>query len=239
MAATAARSAAVTARRLMRALVRASLATAAAEGWPYASLVLVAVDHDASPLLLLSDLAEHSKNIARDRRVSLLFDGTGGRDDPLTGPRVTVLGELATTDDHRLFSRFTERHPSAAAYAGFADFHLYRLAVQRAHLVAGFGRIEAIAGEALIYPASSALTAAEAEILRHMAADHADAVNLYANRILGFPGDDWRLTGIDPEGIDLRRGGRVERLDFEASVSDASAARAALVRLANLARQRP
>ena len=103
----------------------------------------------------------------------------------------------------------------------------------------GAGLAQASAGETLIYPASSALTAAEAEILRHMAADHADAVNLYANRILGFPGDDWRLTGIDPEGIDLRRGGRVERLDFEASVSDASAARAALVRLANLARQRP
>jgi len=64
-----AKPAAVTARRLMRALDRASLATAAPEGWPYASLVLVAVDHDASPLLLLSDLAEHSKNITRDQRV--------------------------------------------------------------------------------------------------------------------------------------------------------------------------
>jgi heme iron utilization protein len=239
MAETAGTSAATTARRLMRALDRASLATAAAEGWPYASLVLVAVDHDASPLLLLSDLAEHSKNIGHDKRVSLLFDGTGGRDDPLTGPRVTVLGELATTKDRRLRSRFTERHPSAAGYAGFADFHLYQLAVQRAHLVAGFGRIEPIAGEALIYPASTALADAEAEILRHMAADHTDAINLYANRILGLPGDDWRLTGVDPEGIDLRRGGRVERLDFEAPVSDASAARAALVRLANLARQHP
>ena len=170
---------------------------------------------------------------------SLLCDGTAGRDDPLTGPRVTVLGEFATTGDRRLLSRFTERHPSAAAYAGFGDFHLYRLTVRRAHLVAGFGRIEAIAGEALLFPASPALAGAEDEILRHMAAEHADAINLYANRLLGLPGSDWRLTGIDPEGIDLRRGGRVERLDFETPVSDASAARVALVRLANLARQRP
>jgi hypothetical protein len=116
---------AATARRLMRALDRATLATSL-EGWPYASLVLAAVDHDASPLLLLSDLAEHSKNIARDRRASLLFDGTAGRDDPLTGARVTVIGEIQRIEDQRLVSRFTARHPSAAGYAGFADFHLYR-----------------------------------------------------------------------------------------------------------------
>jgi heme iron utilization protein len=111
------------ARRLLRGLDRAGLATSQ-QGWPYASLVLAAVDHDASPLLLLSDLAEHSKNLKRDPRVSLLFDGTAGRDDPLTGPRVTVLGELAAVADPRLVARFTRRHPAAADYAGFADFHL-------------------------------------------------------------------------------------------------------------------
>src|ERR1700733_1009397 len=138
-------SPAATARQLIRGLDRATLATSlgSSEGqWPYASLVLVAADFDASPLLLISTLAEHTKNLARDARASLLFDGTQGLDDPLTGARVTVLGELRRDPDpvSRL-RRFIARHPSAALYAGFKDFALYRLAVIRAHLVAGFGRI--------------------------------------------------------------------------------------------------
>jgi heme iron utilization protein len=228
-------SPAVTARRLMRSLDRATLATSQ-DGWPYASLVLAAVDHDASPLLLLSDLAEHSKNLKRDARASLLFDGTAGRDDPLTGARVTVLGEARAVEDARLLGRFTRRHPSAAGYAGFADFHLYRLDIARAHLVAGFGRIHAINAPALQLPNAPALAAAESGILEHMNDDHAEAIELYATRLAGASATGWRMTGIDPEGIDLRRGGTVLRLDFPAPVGDAEGARAALVRLARHAR---
>ncbi|HWG78172.1 MAG TPA: DUF2470 domain-containing protein [Stellaceae bacterium] len=228
-------SPAATARRLMRSLDRATLATSQ-DGWPYASLVLAAVDHDASPLLLLSDLAEHSKNLKRDARASLLFDGTAGRDDPLTGARVTVLGEARPVNDARLLARFTGRHPSAAGYAGFADFHLYRLDIARAHLVAGFGRIHSITAQALQSPAAPALAAAESDILAHMNDDHAEAIELYASRLAGGSGSGWRMTGIDPEGIDLRRGGAVARLDFPAPVGDAEGARAALVRLARQAR---
>lgn len=226
----------MTARRLMRSVDRATLATSQ-DGCPYASLVLTALDHDASPLLLLSDLAEHSKNLKREPRASLLFDGTAGRDDPLTGARVTVLGEAKPVDDARLLTRFTARHPSAAGYAGFADFHLYRLDIARAHLVAGFGRIHAIAAAALRSPPAPALAAAESGILEHMNDDHAEAIELYATRLGGGSGSGWRMTGIDPEGIDLRRGGAVVRLDFPAPVGDAEGARAALVRLARHARR--
>jgi hypothetical protein len=228
--------AAAAARRLMRTLDRAALATSL-DGWPYASLVLVAADHDASPLLLLSDLAQHTKNLKRDGKASLLFDGTAGRDDPLTGARVTVLGELAAVAEPRLLDRFTERHPSAAGYAGFADFRLYRLAVARAHLVAGFGKIDWVPAEALLAPGAAELVAAEADIRQHMNADHADAIDLYAQRLLGQTGDGWRLTGVDAEGADLRRGGCVARLDFGAPVGDAKSVRAEFVRLAKLARQ--
>ena len=109
------------ARRLLRAADRATFATTlagrepvGAESWPYASLVLLTCDHDAAPLLLMSDLAEHSKNIAAEARAALLIDGTAGRVDPLTGPRVTVLGRAEKTDDPRLKARFVARHPSAA-----------------------------------------------------------------------------------------------------------------------------
>ena len=134
---------------VIQAADRASLATAQ-NGWPFASLVLAALDADGTPLLLISDLAEHAKNIARGPRVSLLFDGTAGLADPLTGPRVTVLGEARQSDDPARLKRFLARHPSAELYAGFADFHLYRVEVARAHLVAGFGRIHWIEAPELL-----------------------------------------------------------------------------------------
>lgn len=165
------------ARRLLRGLDRAVLATSMA-GWPYASLVLVATAPEGAPLLLISDLAQHTMNIAADRRVSLLFDGTSGLDEPLTGPRVSLLGHAERVADEHLLARFCARHPSAGFYAGFADFHLYRVAVERAHLVAGFGRIDWIDGRALLPDGIGALAAVEADIVRHMNDDHGDAVQL-------------------------------------------------------------
>ncbi|HTS92071.1 MAG TPA: pyridoxamine 5'-phosphate oxidase family protein [Stellaceae bacterium] len=137
---TSAASPAGQAMTVMRAADRAYLATSQ-RGWPFASLVLAALDADGTPMLLISDLSEHAKNIAGESRVSLLFDGTAGLADPLTGPRVTVLGHAKQSDAAERLRRFLARHPAAELYAGFKDFHLYRVEVARAHLVAGFGRI--------------------------------------------------------------------------------------------------
>jgi len=138
-------------RALIRSADRAVLATALG-GWPYASLVLPAADADGAPLLLLSDLAEHARNLKADPRCSLLFDGTQGLADPLTGLRVTVMGEARPIADKALVERFVARHPSAELYAGFGDFRLYRMAVARAHVVAGFGRIHWLDASALLGP---------------------------------------------------------------------------------------
>ncbi|HYZ40707.1 MAG TPA: DUF2470 domain-containing protein, partial [Stellaceae bacterium] len=135
-------------------------------------------------------------------------------------------------------ARFTARHPTSSVYAGFGDFHLYRVVVERGHLVAGFGRIHWIDGGDLLLSAdASALAAAEPEILKHMNEDHADAVADYARRLLGRSGDDWRMVGIDPEGIDLRCEGETARLGFAAPVFTPAAARAALIELAEGARK--
>jgi putative heme iron utilization protein len=231
---------------MMRRQTHAVLATSLAEapgGQPYASLVAVACDIDASPLMLLSDLAQHSRNIAADSRVSLLFDGGGdplpepASSDPLAAPRLSLLGEAQRADDSRLLARFVARHPSAATYAGFGDFHLYRVAIGRGHLVAGFGRISWVEPAELRFAGdAAALTAAQADIVAHMNTDHADALELYATRLLYRAGTGWRMTGIDPEGIDLRREHETARLDFTATVLDPAAARRALVALAEQAR---
>jgi putative heme iron utilization protein len=228
-----------TVRALLRGLDRAALATALpADGgaWPYASLVLVAVDHDLSPILLISDLAEHTKAIQADARVSLLFDGTAGLDQPLTGPRVTVVGRAERTTDERLKARFLTRHPDSSMYAGFKDFHFYRVAVERAHLVGGFGKIRWIDAAGLMAPVATGLAEAEPGIVEHMNEDHSDAVQLYATKLLGRAGADWRMTGIDPEGIDLRKGGEVARLDFDQPLAAGNEARKVLVALVGKAR---
>ncbi len=139
------------ARSLVRAAETASLATIQRDaGGPYASLVLVAADDDGIPILLLSDLAEHSRNLAADGRASLLFDGTAGFEDRLTGPRLTVLGRARASGEPRHRARFLARHTGAARYAGFGDFRFYRIAVESAHLVAGFGRIHELGADELL-----------------------------------------------------------------------------------------
>ena len=139
-------------RTLMRARQTAALGTLM-DGAPYVSLVLVAFDADGAPLLLLSDLAQHARNIQADPRVSLLFDGTQGYADPLTGPRLTVLGKAAAQEDAAARERYVAHHPAAALYAGFADFRLYRVEIERGHHVAGFGRIAWVDAAQLLGPA--------------------------------------------------------------------------------------
>src|ERR1051325_8629545 len=158
-----------------------------------------------------------------------LFEGTVGLGDPLAGPRLTVVGRAERSDDARLAARFAARHPASAAYAGFADFHLYRVIIERGHLVAGFGRIAWLdAAELRFRTDVSALAAAEADIVGHMNVDHPDAIAVYAERLLVRSRAGWRMTGIDPEGCDLRREGETARLDFGAPVLTPVAARSVL-----------
>jgi len=225
-----------TARLLIRSLGSATLATSlATDGWPYTSLVLTACDHDASPLLLISGLAEHTKNIKKDARVSLLFDGTADLPDRLTGARVSLLGRAERTTEPRHRARYLARHPEAASYADFGDFAFFRIAATRAHLVAGFGRIHWVEADTLCSAASPELIAAETGIVAHMNGDHADAVQLYAT-MLGREGGGWSMAGCDAEGCDLARGGESLRLAFDQPVSTAEEVRAELVRLVKRAR---
>jgi heme iron utilization protein len=230
---------AISARHVTRTVPKAALGTIlrSAAGWPYVSLVSVATDHDGAPLLLLSDLSEHAKNLKEDDRASLLFDATGELEDPLAGERVTLLGRLMRTNAPGRRARYLARHPGAAMYADFRDFAFYRMHVERAHLVAGFGRIHWIDGAETLIAPCPALAEAEAGILEHMNRDHRDVVQLYARQLLGLDGDGWIMTGIDPEGCDLRLDHRTARLQFDESIADPETARAVLVRLAKRARE--
>lgn len=147
-------SAVATARALVANAGTAALATMSARGGgPFASLVTVAADRTGSPILLLSKLAVHTANIAADNRASLMFADDGAPDpdaDPLVRSRVTLTGRIDQDDARHTRERFLERHPEAEHYADFSDFAFYRMTVETAHLVAGFGRIVDIPAERLI-----------------------------------------------------------------------------------------
>ena len=228
------------ARALVRRALKASLATiAAGSGHPYASLITVATEASGAPVFLISALAQHTKNLAQDPRASILFDGTGAAGDPLQGARVTLFGKAEKTGEEAARRRFLARHPEAAFYADFPDFAFWRLEVEGAHYIGGFGRIVDLSPAELLVPTEGAgeLLAAEPGIIEHMNEDHADAVRLYATRLAGAPEGFWRMSGIDPEGCDLIFEGDARRIRFRAPISTPGEARAELVRLANEARE--
>jgi len=239
MTSDAAFSPARAARRVLRLAASGALATLDARGAPFASLVTVATTPAGEPILLLSTLAVHTKNLARTPTASLLLVGPGGEGgDPLAGARLTLSGRVTRDDDPMLRQRFLARHHEAATYADFADFGFHRLAVAGGHLVAGFGRIVDLTPDDILTDCSKAgdLIAAEASAIEHMNQDHGEALSLYATRLDGLAPGDWRMTGVDPDGIDLRAGAMRGRLDFPEPVTTAAALRRLLADMAKDAR---
>jgi putative heme iron utilization protein len=227
------------ARGMTRAALKGALATVhKASGHPYASLVLTATDVDGTPILLISKLALHTQNLVGDPRASLLIDATGTAASPMEGARVTLIGEVAPAQSTTARPRFLARHPEAAGYADFPDFGFFALRPEGAHYIGGFGKIVDIAAADLLVSLEGAegLVEAEPGIVSHMNADHADAVELYATKLLGAAPGPWRMTGIDPEGCDLVAGSRALHMPFETRITDATAARKELVRLVGVAR---
>jgi putative heme iron utilization protein len=210
----------------------------AKNGYPYASLVTLATDTSGAPILLISNLARHTANLANEPRASIMVDETGALGDPLQGARVTLYGRVERTKEGAVRRRFLARHPEASFYADFPDFGFFRLAVVGAHYIGGFGRIFDLAPSELLIPTDEAASLLEGEpgIVEHMNEDHADAVELYATALGdGEPGA-WRMTGIDPEGCDIMCNGMARRIVFAEPVTTPQEARKELVRLAAEAR---
>lgn len=211
-------------------------------GDPYCSLVNVASLPDGAPILLISRLAVHTKNILADPRVSLMLDERVPG-DPLEGARIMLAGiaEEAEGDADLLKRRYLAAHPSAEDFVGFKDFSFFRIRPKGVHLVAGFGRIVDLAPKDFLtgLTGAEALVEAEPDIVAHMNADHTDTMNLYAVKLLNSTDGEWRCTGCDPEGLDLQDDRRTLRLDFPERIVTPAALRQALKGMADRARSLP
>jgi putative heme iron utilization protein len=225
------------AKLLLRKIRTATLATLSRSGGPFASLTAIATDADGAPILLLSKLAVHTRNLERDPRCSLLL-AQGGKGDPMAHPRLTVDASVAFTSDPRVRKRFLRRNAKATLYADFPDFSFWRGEVSGFHLNGGFARAADMGPEQVLTPLAGAEGLIEAEdgIIEHMNADHGEALALIAHKLAGEPSGAWRMSGVDPEGIDLTCGDATARAAFPRRVATPEEARMVLVEMAKAAR---
>ena len=155
-------------------------------------------------------------------------------EDPMSRPRVTLIGKLKISKDKNLKKRFLSRHPASQLYSGFSDMNIFKLNIIGAHLVGGFASVKWFKKDDLLCKEYNNFEESEHEIISHMNSSHQKSVNLYANKLIKiFPElkDKWRLVGIDPDGFDLRRQGNLIRLFFDKEINDAKKLRGIFVNL--------
>lgn len=204
------------------------------DGHPFGSVTACVTDHAARPVILVSRLAEHTKNIEADPRVSLLVRDAG--DDAQAGARLTLVGNALRADDSAaLRTRYLACFPDAERLLALGDFSFYRIEPLTVRYIGGFGAIHWIAAENFAPPANT-MAACEADIVAHMNAEHADALLDYCRHYKQKQPAAVTMAAIDCDGFDLRADDELLRFDFDPPVVDAQMARAALVTMAKLAR---
>jgi heme iron utilization protein len=215
-------------------------------GHPFASLMPYAPDERGRPLLLASGLAVHTQNLAANPRASLLVAERGPEEEALAAGRVTLVGTAAPVEGEAVAAArglYLTRHPAAAAWADFGDFAFWRVEVEEAYLIAGFGSMGWIAGADYAAAAADPLADAAAGIAEHMNRDHPDALLELARAVAGEPADAARMTSVDRLGFGLRlRAGDREsrtRVAFPREVSSPEETRAVLIEMLRDARRRP
>jgi hypothetical protein len=232
-------------RTLLASKAFGSLATLSTEcpGFPFGSLVGYAPDEHGRPLLCLSGLAEHSRNMAADPRASLLVTEHDGGPNLLALARVTLVGEMTTVDsDERqaCLDRYLQAHPSAF-YAAFHDFSVYRLQVADVRYVGGFGRMSWVSADGYAQAEPDPLIDAAERIIRHMNDDHADALADYCRTFGRVEPASAVLTGVDRYGMDVLAtlavgGERAVRITFTERADNTDAVRKQTVALLREAR---
>ena len=225
------------ARQLLRAHRYGVLSTLSEKfnGHPFGSIMSYLVDHDGSLLILLSTLAEHTRNIRHDARVSLITHSQNDLNIQSQG-RVTVVGVVQPAGDNpRLAVRYLRYFPEAETYLTMRDFSFYRIVPQTLRYIGGFGKIHWISAISYLVP-SYPLTRKEDDVIAHMNTDHRDTLRRYCENFHQCEALDVEMLGIDCDGFDVRADGGNLRFDFEEMVFDAQQARHALVEMAQNAR---
>ena len=196
-------------------------------GYPFGSVTPYCVDDRCIPVIYISQIAQHTKNIIADSRVSLTVLDSGGSGDVQADGRVTCIANarLMGPEESRARERYFRYFPSARQYDQTHDFVFFRLELVRVRFIGGFGRIYWVEPDEFI--ANNPFSAAqESQIVQHMNKDHGDSLRRYCS------GEPAEMAGIDAEGFDVLTSGRKVRFTFETPISNMEEARKALVAMA-------
>ncbi|OBA93886.1 HugZ family protein [Mycolicibacterium fortuitum] len=235
-------SAAEEARTVAASTNAGTLASLTADGDPWASFITYGL-LAGQPVLCVSNMAEHGRNLAGDPRASISIVAPDAGSDPLASSRITLAGvaerpvgdELAAARQAHL-----DGVASARYYIDFSDFSLWVLRVQRVRWVGGYGRMDSTTGEAYAEAEPDPVSPHAAGAIEHLNADHADSLADMARSLGGYPDTTSAVcTGADRYGLDLRvtteRGVAYTRVGYAAPIGSYGELRAATVELAQRA----
>ncbi len=231
------------ARQFLRSTRSGILSTYSAkyDGYPFGSVAPFVLDHAGNPIILISNIAEHTKNITANPKISLLV--FAGAEDLQANARLTLLGEAVLIDksaDELLRARYLRYLPQAETYFDMHDFAFYRIQPTYVRYIGGFGKMSWMEADNVAAPANQ-LAEIESGILAHMNTDHADSLLTYCKHFHGIEPQQAEMIGIDCDGFDVRihdtaNASQILRFTFESPVTDAASARAALVTMAKTSR---
>jgi putative heme iron utilization protein len=217
------------ARRYLRHHLHGVLSTISKklDGYPFGSVVPCVTDHAARPVILVSRLAEHTKNIEADPRVSLLVRDAAA--DAQESARLTIIGNARLVTDERAApqARYLRYFPAAERLLALGDFSFFHIEAVTLRYIGGFGAIHWVSANSGAPPAN-VLAACEADIVAHMNADHAGALREYCRHFKQRRPAVVSMIGIDCDGFDLRADDEMMRFDFSQPITNAPTARAAL-----------
>ena len=217
------------------------------EGWPFGSITPYAVAARGEPIILISEIAEHTRNLREDARASLLVQDSQALSDPQAGARVTLMGYATPVpppylDDAR--RRYLDSFPGSASFFQIHDFTLFQIKVSRVRFIGGFGEIYWLDGSEVTANADTKIdpVAPHVEMIcEHMNEDHPDALRLYASAFAGTEAEAAEMIHVDSEGFDMIAitGGRHKhlRLAFSNRVTTTDEVRAEMVEMVRRARE--
>jgi heme iron utilization protein len=237
-------TAAEEARTLVAATSVAAMATLTAAGDPWAPLVTFGTLVDGAPVMCLSHLAEHGRNLAGDPRASLVITQPDSPPDPLAAARVTLAGRAerpAGAESLAARAAHLGAVPTASTYVDFSDVSLWVVCVERVRWVGGYGRMDSASPTAYAVAAPDPVAIHAASAIAHLNDGQADSLLLIAQALGGYPdATTARCSGLDRRGIDLAidtpRGRVPTRVAFPGELERSSQLRAATVELTRRAR---
>ncbi|MBC7474673.1 MAG: DUF2470 domain-containing protein [Candidatus Sericytochromatia bacterium] len=201
------------------------------EGYPFGSVTPYCLSNSLEPLLLISNIAQHTKNILANSKVSLtVFNNANS--DVQAGGRITYVGDAIKTDLEEDKTKYATYFPKSKEYFGFHDFSVFKIQFKRVRFIGGFGNIFWL--DEKEFAIQNPLLSVSERIITHMNDDHHDSIIKYCRVLKNLSVEEAKIISIDSEGFDVLADNNFVRFNFDEPVNDAVKAREVFVKMSQL-----